>query len=82
MGLYVGSDTDESISGELHLVNPTSTTYVKNFYGTFNNYISSVYTRNPYLAGFINSVLDVDAIDFKFSTGNVAAGTIKMYGVV
>ena len=81
LGLYVGSAADECISGELHLFNPSSTTYAKNFYGTFNNYTSSVYTRNPYVAGYINSTSDVDAIDFKMASGNITAGKIKMYGI-
>ena len=35
----IGSDTDESSCGELHLFNPASTTYVKNFYATLQEYI-------------------------------------------
>ena len=81
LGLYVGSDSDESIAGELNLINPSSTTYVKHFYGKFNNYTSSIYTRNPYVAGYVNSTSDVDAINFKMVSGNIATGTIKMWGI-
>ena len=81
LGLYVGSASDECISGVLYLFAPSSTTYVKQFYGTFNNYTSSIYTRNAYVAGYVNSTSDVDAIDFKMASGNVTAGTIKLYGV-
>ncbi len=81
LGLYVGSDSDECMAGELYLFNPASTTYVKHFYGTFNNYTSSVYTRNPYVAGYINSTSDVDAINFKMASGNLDA-VIKQYGLV
>jgi hypothetical protein len=82
LGLYVGSDTDECMSGELHIFSPSDTTYVKSFYGTFNNYTSSIYTRNPYVAGYINDAANnVDAINFKMASGNIAAGKIKMYGV-
>ena len=80
LGLYIGSDTDESFSGELHLFNPSSTTFITNFYGTGNLVSSSIYTRNSYVQGVINSTSAVDAIDFKMSTGNINAGTIAMYG--
>ena len=33
---YLGSGSDESMSGEIFLFNPSNTTYVKHFYGTFN----------------------------------------------
>ena len=78
--LYVGSDSDESIAGELHLFSPSSTSKVKNFYGTFNNYTSSVYTRNPYVSGYVNSTSDVDAINFKMASGNFD-GNIYLFGV-
>jgi len=81
LGLYVGSAADECISGELHLFTPSNTTYVKHFYATGNLVSSSVYTRNPYVAGYVNSTSDVDAIDFKMASGNINAGTIYLYGI-
>ena len=79
LGTYIGSDTDESFSGELHLFNPSSTTYVKNFYATGNLVSSSIYTRNPYVQGVINSTSALNAINFKFHTGSFD-GIIAMYG--
>ena len=76
----IGSASDENASGELHLFAPSSTTYVKHFYGKFNCTGSSTQSQNAYFAGYINDTNDVDAIDFKMSSGNFD-GTIKMYGI-
>ena len=81
LGLYIGSASDESYSGELHIFAPSDTTYVKQFTSTGNLCSSSIYVRNPYVAGKVNSTSAINAIDFKMSTGNINAGTIAMYGI-
>jgi len=80
-----GNQAKGCMVGELHLFNPASTTYVKNFF-TKTNLISangSPYQLNSYVAGYVNSTTDtIDAVQFKFSSGNINAGTIMMYGVL
>ena len=34
-----------------------------------------------FVAGYMNTTSAVDAIQFKMSSGNIDAGTIKLYGV-
>ena len=75
-----GNESDKSSSGELHLFNPSSTTYVKNFYSIANNCEHQDMTQNMFIGGYINSTSDVDAIQFKMSSGNFD-GTIAMYGI-
>ena len=75
-----GSDTDESCVGELHIFNPSSTTYVKHFTATMNEYHSSIYTMNNFIAGYINDTTAIDDIQFKFASGDFE-GKIKMWGV-
>ena len=77
----MGSDADQSLAGELHLFNPSSTTYVKNWYLKFSNYRKDDMEFNGFAAGYVNSTSDVDAINFKMSSGNFD-GTIKMWGVL
>ena len=36
---------------------------------------------NVFAAGYGNTTSAVDAVQFKFSAGNIDAGTIKLYGV-
>ena len=78
--LSMGNGADESYAGELHLFNPSSTTYVKHFISTGNVYATSDYTQNTFVAGYINDTTAVDDIQFKMTSGNFD-GTIKMWGV-
>ena len=75
-----GSGGDESCAGEIFLFNPSSTTYVKHFYGICTSYHGADYLWTQYVAGYFNTTDNIDAIDFKMSSGNMD-GTIKMYGV-
>jgi len=81
LGDRVGSDNDVSLSGYLHLFNPSSTTYVKHFISRVNTVIFSNSNWEGYIAGYGNTTSAVNAIDFKMSTGNIDNGIIKMYGV-
>ena len=77
----LGSDTDESGCGELHLFNPSSTTYAKNFYATLQEYMGGTPTSdNPYVAGYVNSTSAINAVQFTMASGNFD-GKIKMYGI-
>ena len=42
---------------------------------------TSAYSSNAYVGGYINTTSAVDAIQFKFSSGNIDSGVIKLYGV-
>ena len=76
----IGNGGDESANGELHLFNPSSTTYVKHFHSRMQIYQYADYSQNVYAAGYINDTTAVDDIQFKMSSGNFD-GTIKMWGV-
>ena len=80
-----GADSDASLSGTLHLFNPSSTTFVKHFIATTNElYLSgAVNSRSNanYIAGYGNTTSAVDAIQFKMNSGNIDSGTIKLYGI-
>ena len=77
-----GAGNDESISGTLHLFNPSSTTFVKHFLGNTNAYqINQDQTNHSYFSGYGNTTSAVDAVQFKMSSGNIDSGTIKLYGV-
>jgi hypothetical protein len=75
-----GNGADENFAGLMHLWNPASTTYVKNFYvrtnnASFNNYVSGMFT-----AGYVNTTSAVNAIQFTMNSGNFD-GKIKLWGV-
>ena len=77
----IGADNDQSVSGNLNLFNPSSTTFVKHFISTCNECERGDYTGNHFVAGYGNTTSAVDAIQFKFSTGNIDAGDICLYGI-
>jgi hypothetical protein len=77
----VGNDADQNLGGELFIYNPSSTTFVKHFTGNFQSIAHSNRTNNQYPAGYFNSTSALNAFNFKFSSGNIDAGKIKLYGI-
>ena len=77
----LGNGGDECGSGELYLFNPSSTTFIKHFIGRSNGYHASNYTVDKYVAGYCNVTAAIDAVQFSMSSGNIDAGTIKLYGI-
>jgi hypothetical protein len=77
---YMGNGSDESGAGELHLFNPSNTTYVKHFYIKTNYYYSSDVCYSTFVGGYINDTTAIDDIQFKMSSGNMD-GVIKLYGI-
>ena len=77
----VGNDNDQSASGTLQLFNPSSSTYVKHFMTDFNSYHYTNWSNRWFCAGYGNTTSPINAINFKFSSGNIDDGIIKMYGV-
>jgi len=76
-----GIANDDANSGELYLFSPSSTTFVKHFFGRCGSTNTSPQIYDNYFAGYGNTTSAVNAIDFKFSSGNIDSGVIKMYGL-
>ena len=74
-----GADNDESISGTLHLFDPSNTTFVKHYMSRS----SSVFEKetDAFTAGYFNTTSAVTGVQFKFDAGNIDSGVIKMYGI-
>jgi hypothetical protein len=77
----LGTGNDESLSGELWLFNPSSSTYVKHFMWRSSCVQSAPAAFDCYVAGYVNTTSDVDAVQFAMASGNIDAGTIKLYGI-
>jgi hypothetical protein len=82
LGRLIGNGSDESCAGTLQIFNPSSTTYVKHFIYVGNEYFSGNNSINNYIAGYGNTTSAVNAIIFRMTSGNIADGTILMYGIV
>ena len=81
--IFTGGDADECTNGVIHLFNPSSTTYVKQWYcrTISTNGDTSPATMDGYPAGYFNTTSAINAISFKYASGNITAGKIKMYGI-
>ena len=77
-----GNGNDESLSGKMHLFDPSNTTFVKHFMARSSCYNPNDTEVDAFVSGYFNTTSAIDAIQFKMSSGNIDAGTIKMYGVV
>ena len=76
-----GTDNDMSASGTLHLFDPSNTTFVKHFLSNCHVYHKDDYSQRLLVAGYANVTAAIDGVQFGSSSGNIDAGTIKMYGV-
>ena len=77
----VGNENDESSSGTMTLFNPSSTTFVKHFMTDINTYGQDNSSYRNLVAGYGNTTSAVNAIQFKFNSGNIDAGDICLYGI-
>ena len=81
IGQLVGNGNDESVSGTLHVFDPSDTTFVKHFIANTNVYRQDDYTREHFTAGYFNTTTALTRFRFKFDSGNIDSGVIKMYGL-
>ena len=82
LGIPVGADADQCITGTLHLFDPSSTTFVKHFLANVSMSGSGNDVHNSYVAGYCNVTAAIDGVQFAMASGNIDAGTIKMYGIL
>jgi len=78
----IGGDNDQNSCGILHLFDPSNTTFVKHFIFVGNDCDPGDFSTNRFVAGYANTTSAINAIQFKFASGNIDAGTFKLYGVV
>ena len=76
-----GNANDECVSGYLHLFDPSNATFVKHFMARTQAAEGSGHSGETYAAGYVNTTTALTRIQFAFVSGNIDAGTIKLYGV-
>jgi len=81
LGVGVGNASDKCLSGTFSLFNPSSTTYVKHFIANTQLLNVSDFSISYFTAGYLNTTSAINAIDFRFESGNIADGIFKVYGV-
>jgi len=76
-----GNDNDQNGGGRLFIFNPSSTTHVKHFMGEGSNSHDIDLNMHTFKAGYFNTTSAITGIQFKFASGNIDDGTIKLYGI-
>ena len=76
-----GNENDESCCGQLFLFSPSSTTYVKHFLIEANMYNGGDFSVQDFVAGYCNTTSAIDGVQFSMTSGNIDAGTFKLYGI-
>ena len=77
----IDADDDGSVSGYLHLFDPSNTTFVKHFFSVTNAMVHANYCMTDFCGGYGNTTSAINAVNFKMTSGNIDSGTIDLYGV-
>ena len=77
----VGNDNDQCTSGKVHVWDPSNTSHVTHYTVETTHYDVNNFNANVFVNGYVTATAAVDEISFKFSSGNIGSGTIRMYGV-
>ena len=77
----LGFDNDQAYSGYLHLFNPSSTTFIKQFIARGNWSSSGNFTADGYVGGYCNTTTAIDGVQFKMASDEIQGGTISLYGI-
>ena len=76
-----GNDNDQCINGDLILYAPSSTTFVKHFISRVAGFHEADYAFDFFTTGYGNTTSAIDAVQFKYDSGNIDSGVIKLYGI-
>jgi len=76
-----GTDNDQGNCATIHIFDPSNTTFVKHFLINSNTYSHDNRSLHKLHGGYFNTTSAIDAFDFKFDSGNIDSGVIKLYGV-
>ena len=78
---FQGNDADQQCSGSLQIFNPSSDTFVKHFIARGVRASANDQISDEYTAGYFNTTTPLTRFRFKFSSGNIDAGQILLFGV-
>ena len=83
--VHNSNNNDSGSSGTLYIFNPSSSVFVKHFLSRFNHMYEQSngdnYAWDNYKGGYFNTTTALTRFRFKYDTGNIDSGTIKLYGL-
>jgi len=84
LGYSLNGDADGSLSGELKLWNPSSTTFTKNFGSRVTYMHSAPASYDAFMGGYCTQddpSKAIDGVQFTMSTDSIQSGQISLYGI-
>ena len=81
IGVSTGSDNDQNLNATLQLFNPASTTFNKQFILRSTSNTADDHEHDFFLGGIFNTTTAITRVRFKMASGNIDAGTFKLYGI-
>ena len=78
----LGADNDQCANIIITLYDPSNTTFVKHFIARTAYVHQNDRSIDAFIAGYCNTTSAIDGVQFKMDSGNIDAGTFKLYGVV
>jgi len=81
LSISTGNDNDQTVSGELWMFSPSSSTYVKHFLARSSTYTANDHCYDLHVGGYFNTTTALTRVQFKYDGDTVDAGTIKLYGI-
>jgi len=76
-----GNGNDESCAGTLTIYDPSNSTFVKHFIADTQQYYNGDDSLRVLSAGYFNTTTALTRFQFKFESGAIDAGVIKLYGI-
>jgi len=77
----IGNANDESCAGQIQLFQPSSSVFVKHFIARFQSTQHSEQSYDDFTAGYFNTTTPLTRFQFKFNSGTIDSGVIKLYGI-
>ncbi len=81
LGISVGNDNDQSVSGTLTIFEPSSSVFVKHFLARSSTYTANDHAYDLYVGGYFNTTTPITRFRFKYDSDTIDSGTIKLYGI-
>ena len=81
MSYQDATGADDNAGGYMYIFAPSDTTFVKHFSSRQHANDNYVVCRGTFVAGYVNTTAAITAVQFKYSSGNMDAGTVKLFGI-
>ena len=81
MSYQDATGADDNAGGYLYVFAPSNTTYTKSFFARQQHNANYVICQGTFISGYANTTAALTAVQFKYDSGDMDAGTIKMFGI-